>query len=244
VLETLFVLFWEQAEAIVAFLPFLHHYNPPSRILDGLYLGAYAPYNTFPVIGWLKSMRITHLVSVGGSYAPISKAIVLRIEVSDSALEKLPLTSAVQFIHEARANGGQVLVHCAMGASRSSAVVIAYLIAAFNLDRDQALQFTARQRPLVGPNAGFWEQVRAFEGTCMLDEIPCTQLDYMFIDSELALIKKEGPVAIRGWQWRVELAKLLWRPLSVVGGGALVVGATRWRMQHQQKGKRFGAARL
>jgi hypothetical protein len=245
VLEALLVLLWEKAEAIVAILPFLHHINPPSQILDGLYLGAYAPYNAFPLVDWLKRERITHLLSVGANH-PSYDAIVLRIDIVDSASEDLSssLVSAVKFIHDARSNGGRILVHCSMGASRSAAVIIAYIMAASDLDRERALEFTVCRRPLVGPNAGFWEQLGAFNGgDCALMNNLLTENDHTFIKNELASNDQAGMHVLRGWKWRLELMKLLWRPLSTVGGVALLLGGSwRWAQRRQGKAQRAGAA--
>eukprot|EP00741_Cyanophora_paradoxa_P005325 tig00000880_g5164.t1 len=80
-------------------------------------------------------------------------------ETSD-LLSKLPLL--ILFIETARASGG-VLVHCAMGVSRSGAVVVAYLMAAFSMSRDEALAQVRKARPQVEPNRGFMRQLAVFQ---------------------------------------------------------------------------------
>ena len=68
------------------------------------------------------------------------------------------------FIHEGRLGGGGVYVHCAMGVSRSSTAVLAYLLAAHEgLSLDDALRFLRARRPNVNPNAGFVAQRRRLE---------------------------------------------------------------------------------
>jgi protein-tyrosine phosphatase len=65
------------------------------------------------------------------------------------------LDTAVQKIDEVVRSGKPILVNCAMGKSRSTSLVIAYLMARHNLDYDQALAQCKRARPLCQPNANF-----------------------------------------------------------------------------------------
>ena len=52
-------------------------------------------------------------------------------------------------------NQNRVLVHCAMGMSRSATVVIMYLMKKFNLCLDDALSLVKERRHVVDPNSGF-----------------------------------------------------------------------------------------
>jgi len=49
------------------------------------------------------------------------------------------LMSATAFIHNAIKSNGVVLVHCTQGVSRSSAVVVSYLIQYKKMDIDEAI---------------------------------------------------------------------------------------------------------
>lgn len=60
------------------------------------------------------------------------------------------------------------LVHCARGASRSVAVVIAYLLSRHRSrfkSFDEALQHVRRVRPVASPNVGFSLALKRFEST-------------------------------------------------------------------------------
>jgi len=70
---------------------------------------------------------------------------------------------AVEFIDTALATGSSVLVHCARGVSRSATIVLAFLIAKKRLCLRDAFRFLMLQRPVIGPNAGFVEQLAEWE---------------------------------------------------------------------------------
>lgn len=67
----------------------------------------------------------------------------------------MDLSRACVFIEESRKGGGDILVHCAQGKSRSSTVVVAYLLAKyphkFN-DVPAALTFAQTKRKMAQPN--------------------------------------------------------------------------------------------
>jgi protein-tyrosine phosphatase len=65
--------------------------------------------------------------------------------------------------HALRGNPeARVLVHCAMGASRSVAVVCGYLIAVHGLQPAQALEFVRARRAAAAPNRGFVDQLHEY----------------------------------------------------------------------------------
>lgn len=68
----------------------------------------------------------------------------------------------IAFVDAARAQGGAVLVHCHGGVSRAAALVLAYLIEAEGLGYEAALERLRAARPVVAPNPGFVDQLRAF----------------------------------------------------------------------------------
>ena len=59
-----------------------------------------------------------------------------------------------------------VLVHCAAGVSRSSTIVIAYIMSAYAMTFARALQFVKERRPCVRPNKGFVAQLMVWERRC------------------------------------------------------------------------------
>ncbi|XP_024909544.1 dual specificity protein phosphatase 18 isoform X1 [Cynoglossus semilaevis] len=64
-------------------------------------------------------------------------------------------------IHENR--GGGTLVHCAVGMSRSPALVMAYLMRYRGVTLCQAHRWVIESRPYIRLNTGFWEQLLQYE---------------------------------------------------------------------------------
>jgi atypical dual specificity phosphatase len=87
-------------------------------------------------------------------------------------MEKLStvVDKSVQFINAAHAHGSgtRVLVHCNQGVSRSSAVVIAYLMKCKRLRLMDAYNYVAAIRPSIQPNFGFMEQLNQLDAQLFL----------------------------------------------------------------------------
>ncbi|KAL8690627.1 MAG: hypothetical protein Q9218_003961, partial [Villophora microphyllina] len=60
-------------------------------------------------------------------------------------------------------SGRKVLVHCAMGISRSATIVCAYIMQRYGLSRSEAKEMVKAKRSVVGPNSGFYTQLKAWE---------------------------------------------------------------------------------
>lgn len=73
------------------------------------------------------------------------------------------LEGATTFINYVLSRGDSVLVHCERGVSRSSTIMIAYLIRFWKMTRDEAYLQVKRRRPVTNPNPGFWDQLQVFE---------------------------------------------------------------------------------
>eukprot|EP00048_Salpingoeca_helianthica_P015529 m.227232 g.227232 ORF g.227232 m.227232 type:complete len:222 (-) comp17155_c0_seq1:28-693(-) len=82
------------------------------------------------------------------------------IDVSSQELGEENLTTAVRFIAAGRATGQAVLVHCAQGRSRSSACVVAYMLAVqpARTVPDALAELRSRRR-MAEPNSGFVKEL-------------------------------------------------------------------------------------
>ncbi|KAG9840449.1 dual specificity protein phosphatase 12, partial [Aureobasidium melanogenum] len=115
----------------------------------------------------LAEAGITHVLSV--LRLPLEEKLFegykhMVIEVDDvedeNLLEHFP--AATRFIEDGLASGGAVLVHCAMGKSRSATCVIAYLMQKYHISPAEALEQIRQSRPLCEPNEGFMKQLELY----------------------------------------------------------------------------------
>uniref|UniRef100_A0A3B4GYW3 Dual specificity protein phosphatase n=1 Tax=Pundamilia nyererei TaxID=303518 RepID=A0A3B4GYW3_9CICH len=65
---------------------------------------------------------------------------------------------AAEFIHQALTSGGKVFVHCAVGVSRSAALVLAYLMIHHHLSLLSSIR-CVQQKRWIFPNRGFLRQL-------------------------------------------------------------------------------------
>ncbi|KAK4704479.1 hypothetical protein P7C70_g1734, partial [Phenoliferia sp. Uapishka_3] len=88
-------------------------------------------------------------------------------DIADDGIAGIRRTfdQTLEFIEEARRQGGKVLVHCRVGVSRSATVVIAYLMRELELDLKSAYLLTRSRRLniLIQPNLPFAATLHAYE---------------------------------------------------------------------------------
>jgi len=140
-------------------------------ILNFLWLGNDADaYN----IQALRDNEISHILVCGAElkqYYP-DQFVYHQIDVYDNKDTSLisHWETTTSFLEHARACSGKVLVHCAMGISRSVSVVAAFLMKSMRLDVDEALYYIKLRRPVADPIAEFVDQLRLFEAGNYCDD--------------------------------------------------------------------------
>ncbi|KAF2653392.1 dual specificity protein phosphatase 12 [Lophiostoma macrostomum CBS 122681] len=124
----------------------------------------------------LQQANITHVLSVlrmpldQSLFSPFKHMVVEVDDVEDEdLLGHFPSTN--QFIQEGLDGGGGVLVHCAMGKSRSATCVIAYLMQKHNISASEALSHVRHARSIVEPNEGFMKQLELYGEMRMPDNV-------------------------------------------------------------------------
>mmetsp|Transcript_2100 Transcript_2100/g.4006 ORF Transcript_2100/g.4006 Transcript_2100/m.4006 type:complete len:254 (-) Transcript_2100:1-762(-) len=87
------------------------------------------------------------------------------VHVDDSATADIApyFRQTGEFIEQARQQSSKVLVHCTMGMSRSSTIVLAYLMEYHQMPLAVALGLAKDRRAMVSPNSGFMKQLSDFE---------------------------------------------------------------------------------
>ncbi|MCJ1283844.1 tyrosine protein phosphatase yvh1 [Xylographa opegraphella] len=117
----------------------------------------------------LKNARITHVVSAlrlpldESLFQPYRHLVVELDDVDDEDVLQHFATSNA-FIRDGLAGGGGVLVHCAMGKSRSTTLIIAHLLSLSpsTTTPASALATVRACRPMAEPNAGFMQQLELY----------------------------------------------------------------------------------
>lgn len=139
--------------------------NCPAVILDKkLYLGSQDCVD--PEV--LTKFEITDILSVG---IPTPEFGLAEVKSQFISCLDLPETNIVEDVFETAfkcldscfddaASNRRVLVHCNAGVSRSSSVVIGYLIKRMGYSFDDAFKLVKSKRECIQPNAGFIRQLK------------------------------------------------------------------------------------
>ena len=128
-----------------------------SMVTPSLFLGADPVARDKAV---LESNGVTHVLNAAGTacqnYHEGSFAYKT-LHLYDTPREDISpvMYGAIDFIDAAIEGGGKVFVHCHQGVSRSSSMVIAYLMWKEGLSFDAAYTKTKEARGVCNPNAGF-----------------------------------------------------------------------------------------
>lgn len=135
----------------------------PNHVIDNIYIGSEDSSNDK---NYLMNNKFTHILVVGKSlniYFP-NDFCYMTLEIDDSLSEniKIHFEKAINFIKNA---SGKVLIHCASGISRSSTIVIAYLMNKYNMKYSDAYIFLKGKRNIINPNSNFISQLKLFEST-------------------------------------------------------------------------------
>ncbi|CAI2367253.1 unnamed protein product [Moneuplotes crassus] len=146
--------------------------DPMNKIIEGLYLGNYLASSDKKL---LKKHGITHILRVVrediGEVFPKDftyKFMELR-DIPEQDI-KTHFEEAHKFIDNALRcskdlkSHNKVLVHCHAGVSRSSTMVISYLMKRYiNFSFEEAFRFVKSKRSIIQPNSGFIKQLKEFE---------------------------------------------------------------------------------
>ncbi len=89
----------------------------------------------------------------------------LRLKWSDCEHQELfpEIDISYNYIDSAVSRGENVLIHCLFGISRSSAIILYYLMRKHNLSYNGAFSLLKSQRESIDPNEHFATQLRAWE---------------------------------------------------------------------------------
>ncbi|XP_022891456.1 protein-tyrosine-phosphatase MKP1-like [Olea europaea var. sylvestris] len=128
-----------------------------SRILDHVYLGSDAVAKNREI---LRKNEITHVLNCVGFVCPEyfkNDLVYKTLWLQDSPSEDITsiFYDVFDYFEDVREQGGRVLVHCFQGVSRSSSLVIAYLMWKEGQSFEDAFQHVKAARGVTNPNLGF-----------------------------------------------------------------------------------------
>lgn len=111
----------------------------------------------------LRELGITHILCTILGVDPVfpKDFVYKNVHLRDNERQNVMpyLDQCVEYIEAALKNGGRVFVHCMCGVSRSSTMVIAYLISRHSKAYSQALEEVREHRAVVNPNKAFQHQL-------------------------------------------------------------------------------------
>ncbi|XP_061197092.1 dual specificity protein phosphatase 22-like [Saccostrea echinata] len=136
--------------------------NGMNRVLPGLYVGNFRDAKD---TNQLKTNNITHILSIHDNAKKLRDDIEYKcIQASDTPNQDLAqfFSECIDFIHVARINGGNVLVHCLAGVSRSVTVTAAYMMTVTDYGWKDCLNAVRGARTYSNPNFGFQKQLQTY----------------------------------------------------------------------------------
>lgn len=128
-----------------------------SRIAGHIYLGSDAVAKNREI---LRQNGITHVLNCVGFVCPEyfkSDLVYKTLWLQDSPSEDITsiLYDVFDYFEDVREQGGRVFVHCCQGVSRSTSLVIAYLMWMEGQSFEDAFQYVKAARGVTNPNMGF-----------------------------------------------------------------------------------------
>ena len=138
--------------------------NVPKEIIPHLFLGSIGSASN---LKQLENFQITHIICCASgikNFFP-DKFKYYNINLLDSEKENIRqyFEESFNFIDNGIKNGGNVLVHCHAGISRSSTILIAYIMKSQKMKVDKVLELIKSKREKVNPNIGFLNQLKEYE---------------------------------------------------------------------------------
>ncbi|XP_029305246.1 dual specificity protein phosphatase 19-like isoform X2 [Cottoperca gobio] len=118
-------------------------------------------------IDTLQRCKVSHVLNVAYGVTDLfpDQLVYKTLQILD--LPDTDITSYLgecsSFVDQAREQHGVVLVHCNAGVSRSSSIVIGYLMLREGLPFDDAYSQVKLARPSIRPNPGFYQQLQTYK---------------------------------------------------------------------------------
>ena len=135
--------------------------SEPSKIIDHLYLGSIQSMET-SILNNLDINVVINVTKIPDTFS--SNRIYYIIPINDEDTDIYQYFNSVSNIIDQRIKENKnVLVHCAMGISRSATIVIAYLMNKQAMGYAEAFNLVFSKRSIINPNWSFRHQLMRYE---------------------------------------------------------------------------------
>lgn len=141
--------------------------STPVEVTPGVYVGSVGAAKN---VDGLRALGVTHVLCVcngmpAGGFAPRGTFVHRSIEIRDSVDANIAehFETTREFIRDALARGGRVLVHCFQGRSRSVAVCAMFMMCERGMTLEEAMAAIRAVRPRAMPNSGFMRALEALD---------------------------------------------------------------------------------
>jgi protein-tyrosine phosphatase len=136
-----------------------------TEILEGLYLG---DIDVSQNKQQLKDHNIQHIINLSNvkNYVKFAEIEYIDIQIDDSSDVSISpyFQPCIEKIQKARINGEPILVHCMAGVSRSTTILLSYMIYnGYTLKNALNEMRKKRIKRYVRPNIGFMKQLLEYE---------------------------------------------------------------------------------
>ena len=145
------------------------------KVTDKIYLGC---YNGALDVAYLKAEKINNILSLIGNDSPGYEGGDFTQKVID--IDDFPKENIIQYFKkciEFIESANKTYVHCMCGISRSSTIVIAYLMWKTHATYNEAYFFVKNRRRYISPNEGFVQQLKIFEKLLKENDYDLNKID-------------------------------------------------------------------
>lgn len=143
-----------------------------AQLIDNqLYLGSLEAANDEK---WLRDNNITHIVGLIDTQKKFPKIQYLTYgDIGDSQNQNIAryFGQCFSFIERGIVGGGNVLVHCYAGISRSTTIVIGFIMYKKGTSLSDTFSLVKSRRNIIFPNYGFLLQLKVFDRLSHKDRI-------------------------------------------------------------------------
>ena len=146
------------------------------KVTDKIYLGC---YNGALDVAYLKAEKINNILSLIGNDSPGYERGDFTQKVID--IDDFPKENIIQYFKECIEfieSANKTYVHCMCGISRSSTIVIAYLMWKTHATYNEAYFFVKNRRRYISPNEGFVQQLKIFEKLLKENDYDLNKIDF------------------------------------------------------------------